>query len=103
MPKPATKSLRLQPLGDRVLVREITRDEAKTASGIIIPKSADAERDTKRGVVVAVGAGKLVDGKREPVSVAVGQTVLYPWGDELTVDGEKFTLVRDSEILAVIS
>jgi chaperonin GroES len=102
MPKSA-KPVRLQPLGDRVLVREITRDEAKTASGIIIPKGADAERDTKRGVVIAVGDGKLVDGKREQVSVKVGQTVLYPWGDELTVDGEKFTLVRDSEILAVIN
>jgi chaperonin GroES len=101
--KGGKRSARIVPLGDRVLVREITRDEAKTAGGILLPQSADAERDTKRGVVVAVGDGKLVDGKREPISVKVGQTVLYTWGDAITVDGEKYTLIRDGDIAAVLN
>lgn len=100
--KTAAPTHRVQPLGDRVLLREVTREEATTASGIIIPEAANAERDTKRGVVVAVGEGKFTDGKREPMSVKVGQTVLYSWGDAVTVDGAKYTIVRDSEISAVI-
>lgn len=93
---------RVVPLGDRVLLREIERADSKTASGIIIPENADSDRDTKKGIVVAVGEGKFVDGKREPMSVAVGQTVLYSWGDVVTVDGTKYTLVRDSEIAAIL-
>ena len=51
------------------------------------------------------GGGRItiVDGKREPVSVKVGQTVLYSWGDAITVDGEKYTLVRDGDIAAVLN
>jgi chaperonin GroES len=98
-----TSKARIVPLGDRVLLREVNPAEAKTAAGIIIPKSADAERDTKRGVVVAVGDGKLVDGKREPVSVKVGQTVLYSWGDVMAVEGEKYTIVRDGDIAAILN
>jgi chaperonin GroES len=103
MAKGKADSVRVVPLGDRVLLREITRDEAKTAAGIIIPESANAERDTKRGVVVAVGQGKIVDGKREPMSVKVGQTVLYSWGDQVSVDGAKYTIVRDGDIAAVLN
>ncbi len=103
MAKTKTDSVRVVPLGDRVLLREITREDAKTASGIIIPESANSERDTKQGVVVAVGEGKLVEGKREPVSVKVGQTVLYSWGDLVTVDGAKYTIVRDGDIAAILN
>lgn len=103
MAKEKSETVRVIPLGDRVLLREITREEAKTASGIIIPESANAERDTKRGVVVAVGEGKFSDGKREPMSVKVGQTVLYSWGDLVTVDGAKYTIVRDGDIAAVLN
>lgn len=95
-------SSRIVPLHDRVLLREVDRADAKTAAGIIIPEAATPERDTKKGVVVAVGSGKLVDGKREPISVKVGQTVLYSWGDQISVDGQKYTLVRDGEISAVL-
>lgn len=103
MAKSKTGTVRVVPLGDRVLLREVTREDAKTASGIIIPESASAERDTKKGVVVAVGEGKIVDGEREPVSVKVGQTVIYSWGDQISVDGEKYTIVRDGEISAVLN
>lgn len=103
MAKTKADTVRVVPLGDRVLLREITREDAKTASGIIIPESANAERDTKKGVVVAVGEGKFVDGEREPVSVKVGQTVIYSWGDQISVDGEKYTIVRDGEISAYLN
>jgi chaperonin GroES len=99
----AAPAVRVVPLGDRVLLREITREDSTTASGIIIPESADSDRDTKKGVVVAVGEGKFADGKREPMSVKVGQTVLYSWGDVVTVDGAKYTLVRDGEIAAILN
>lgn len=103
MAKNKTDSVRVIPLGDRVLLREITREDVKTASGIIIPESANGDRDTKQGIVVATGEGKFVDGVREPMSVKIGQTVLYSWGDLVTVDGAKYTIVRDGDIAAILN
>ena len=94
---------RVVPLADRVLIKEVDRADTKTASGIIIPEAATPEHDTKKGVVVAVGTGKFVDGKREPISVKVGQTVLFSWGEQITVDGQKYARVSESQILAVLS
>lgn len=90
------------PLADRVLLREIDDKETKTSSGIYIPETVDTDKGGKMGVVVAVGPGKYENGKLIPVGVKEGQTVLYGWGDKIEVKGEKFMLVRESEISAII-
>lgn len=95
---------KITPLGDRVLLKAIEEKETerKTDSGIFIPDSVKEDKGAKRGKVVAVGAGRYDDGVLIPVSVNVGDTVLYSWGDTLVVDGEEFIVVRESEISAII-
>ena len=97
-----TSKIGLKPLGDRVILKEEEAKAAKTASGIYIPESVDADKSTKRGVVVAVGEGKHENGKLIKITLKVGDTVLYSWGDKIEVNGEKYVVVRESEISAVI-
>ena len=87
----------LKPLADRVLV-EAAAAEEKTAGGIIIPDTA--KEKPQRGVVVAVGNGK----KDEPMTVKVGNTVLYGKyaGTEITVDGKEYLMMRESDIFAIV-
>ncbi|MBL7895690.1 MAG: co-chaperone GroES [Bacteroidia bacterium] len=87
----------VKPLADRVLV-EPAEAETKTASGIIIPDTA--KEKPMKGKVIAVGAGK----KDEPVTVKVGDTVLYGKyaGTELQIDGKEYLIMRESDIYAVI-
>ncbi|MBX3119302.1 MAG: co-chaperone GroES [Fimbriimonadaceae bacterium] len=94
--------MKLQPLNDRVIVGAAAKEE-KTASGIYLPDSA--QEKPRQGSVLAVGPGKILDsGKREPVDVKVGDTVLYGKysGTEVTVEGDDFIILRADEILAVI-
>ncbi|MEI7663755.1 MAG: co-chaperone GroES, partial [Bacteroidota bacterium] len=81
----------------RVLV-EAAAAEDKTAGGIIIPDTA--KEKPQKGTVVAVGPGK----KDEPMTVKVGDSVLYGKyaGTEITVDGESYLIMRESDIVAVI-
>ena len=106
MPKADTFSSapKLQPLGDRVIVKPVTKEEKTTAFGIIIPESADKERPAK-GTVVAVGPGKTEDGKVLPMNVKVGQQVLFSkYGyDEVKVEGEEYYILSESSILAIIT
>ncbi|MEK7610115.1 MAG: co-chaperone GroES [Patescibacteria group bacterium] len=96
-------SKKLRPLQDRVLIREHTDDkEKKTSSGIIIPVSVNEDKAGKRGEVVAVGPGRTEEGKTIPVSVKVGDKVIFQWGDKVSVDGEEYYIVRENEILAII-
>jgi chaperonin GroES len=93
----------IKPLGDRVLVREILETAQKTKSGIYIPDTANADKGMKRGEVVTLGDGRYEDGKRVPMQVKKGDTVLYTWGEKIEVDGVEYVLVRESEISAVIA
>lgn len=103
----ATKSepkLKIEPLGDRVVVKPSDKNEEKvSASGIIIPDTVDKEKPAK-GKVVAVGPGKYDDGKLNPTQVKVGQTVLFgKYGyDEIKVDGEEYYILSEGQLLAVI-
>lgn len=99
--KTKENQFKVSPIGDRVLIKEIPKEDKKTAGGIIIPDTVK-DRSTKQGTVVAVGKGKYDDGKLVPMSVSVGDTVLYNWGDEVIVDGIEYILVKESEILAII-
>lgn len=87
----------IKPLADRVLV-EPAAAELKTAGGIIIPDTA--KEKPQRGIVVAVGNGK----KDEPITVQVGDTVLYGKysGTEINVEGNDYLIMRESDILAII-
>lgn len=92
------------PLGDRVLVKPLSADDTKTASGIIIPDTV-AQEKPEQGTVVAVGAGRMNDdGTTVPMSVKVGDTVIFSkYGpDEIKVDGEEYYILGESSILAVI-
>jgi len=96
-------SKKIKPLADRVLIKE--EDEKKggeTKSGIFIPETVGKDNSTHRGEVLAVGEGKYDDGKLIPVSVSVGDTVLFQWGDKLTIDDEEYWVVGESNILAII-
>ena len=93
----------LQPLGDRLIV-EVLDEEAITASGIVLPDTA--QEKPQRGKVLAVGDGKLDDdGKRVPLDVAEGDEVLYSkyGGTEITVDGEDLLVLRESDVLAKVA
>jgi chaperonin GroES len=95
--KHMAKKLNVTPLHDRVIVRPAKAEE-KTAGGIIIPDTA--KEKPQRGTVVAAGPGK----KDEPVTVKIGDTVLYGKysGTELTVEGEELLIMRESDILAIV-
>jgi chaperonin GroES len=99
----AKSKLSIQPLADRVVVKPASRDE-KTASGIIIPDSG--KERAERGTVVAVGPGKWnEDGdERIPVSVNVGDTVLFStYEDARDIDGEDYYIIPESAVLAIIN
>ena len=98
----AENGFKVRPLGDRVLVREIKSGGEKSVSGIIIPETVGEDRGAKKGEVVAVGAGKHEDGKLVPMSVKVGDKVLFQWGDKLTIDDVEYEMVAESSILAII-
>ena len=87
----------IKPLADRVLVKPSEAEE-KTKSGIIIPDTA--KEKPQRGSVIAVGSGK----KDEPMTVKEGDNVLYGKyaGTEITVDGEDYLIMRESDIFAII-
>lgn len=87
----------IKPLSDRVLV-EPHPAEKTTASGLIIPDSAKEKQ--QKGTVIAVGNGL----KDEPMTVKVGDTVLYGKyaGSELVVDGIDYLIMRESDILAIV-
>lgn len=87
----------VKPLADRVLVQP-SAAEQKTAGGIIIPDTA--KEKPQRGTVVAVGPGK----KDEPMTVKIGDLVLYGKysGTEITIDGNDYLIMRESDIVAII-
>lgn len=94
--------MKLRPLQDRVIVKQSEAEE-KTASGIVLPDTAK-EKPTK-GKVISVGPGKLDDkGKHMSVPVRAGDTVFYGKysGTDIEVDGEKFVILRESDILGVL-
>ncbi len=92
----------IRPLSDRVLVRPDSAEE-KTSSGSIIPDSA--KEKPQRGTVVAVGDGRVEDGKKIEMSVKEGDKVLYGKyaGTEIEIDGEELMIMRENDILGILS
>lgn len=92
----------LKPLGDNVLVKPLVAEE-KTASGILLPDSA--KEKPQMGEIVAIGSGwHNNEGKVFPLTVKVGQKVLYKkWGgDEVKLDGQEYMMVKESDILGIV-
>ncbi len=105
MSKSVSAKINLRPLGDKVLVRPLSDEElgTKSASGIIIPETVDREK-ADRGEVVAVGPGRWnEDGdKRIPLSVVIGDKVIFQWGDKFEYMSQTYYLVSESNLSAVI-
>jgi len=92
----------LRPLGDRLVVRPVEREE-KTKGGIYLPDTADKEKPIE-GEVIAVGAGKTSDdGKRVPLEVRSGDRIIYSKyaGTEVKIEGEKYLIIREDDVLAI--
>ena len=99
----ATKTAsKLQPLGDRVVVKPTPREEM-TKSGIVLPDTA--KEKPQEGLIIAVGPGAFDnDGKRMAMDVKVGQKVLYGKyaGTEFKIDDEELLIVSQKDILAIV-
>jgi chaperonin GroES len=94
---------KIQPLGDRVIVKAAEAEE-KTKGGIILPDTA--KEKPIEGTVIAVGDGKIDDaGKKVPMTVKVGDKVLYGKysGTEVRVDDEEYLIMRESDIFGIIT
>lgn len=95
--------MQIKPLSDHILIEPI-KEEEKTKGGIFLPETASKEK-SEEGKVVAVGPGKRNEkGEMIPISVKVGDTVLFTkYGpNEIKVDGKEYLIASESDILAII-
>lgn len=98
--------MNIKPLGDRLLIEATSEEEKTTKSGIVLPDTVDKKKKMK-GAVVAVGPGRITeDGKRIPMSVKVGDKVLFkePWSEDNKFEegDKKYFLVEENEVLGII-
>lgn len=102
--KKGAKELSVTPLSDKVLIKPLGEHEKGTTSpsGIILPDTVSEKID--RGTVMAAGPGRWnEDGDaRMPMTVKVGDKVIFQWGDKIEVEGEEYYLVSESNISAII-
>jgi len=93
--------IKVKPLADRVVVKALEETE-QMRGGLYIPDTA--KEKPQQGEVVAVGPGRVEDGKRVDMELKVGDKVLYGKysGTEVTVDGEQYLILRESDVLAVV-
>ena len=91
----------IKPLSDRVVVKAEEAEE-KTSSGLYIPDSA--KEKPQRGTVISVGPGRVENGTKIDMSVKEGDTVLYGKysGSEITLDGDEYLIMRESDILGIV-
>jgi chaperonin GroES len=93
---------KIVPIGDRIVVK-IEENEEKTRSGIVLPDTA--KEKPQKGKVIAVGSGRLLDnGKKVELEVKVGDTVIFSKyaGTEIKLDGEKYLILSESDVLAIL-
>jgi len=92
----------IKPIGDRLVV-QVTEAEEKTASGILLPDTA--QEKPQKGKVLAVGPGRVLDnGEISKPEVKKGDTVLFSkyGGTEITIKGKEYTVLRESDVLAIL-
>lgn len=93
--------MKLKPLSNRVILKQLEAEE-KTKSGIYLPDSA--KEKPQMAEVIAVGPGKNSDGKKQEMSVRVGDKVIYPKysGDDVKIDDQEYTVIEEDKILAIV-
>ncbi len=93
--------MKLEPLGDRVVLKQLVAEET-TKSGIVLP--GQNKEKPQQAEVIAVGPGGMVDGKEVAMQVKVGDQVIFSKysGTEVKLDDEEFIIVKQSDILAII-
>lgn len=93
--------MKLRPLGDRVVIKKIEAEET-TKSGIVLPGSAKEKPQVAE--VIAVGPGGVVDGKEVKMEVKAGDRVIFSKysGNEIKMDGEEYTILRQDDLLAIV-
>jgi len=93
--------MKIRPLADRVVIKRLEAEE-KTKSGIVLPGSA--KEQPQMAEVVEVGPGGVVDGKEIKMELSKGDRVIFSKyaGTEVKIDGEEYTILRQSDILAVV-
>jgi|TARA_B110000116_G_scaffold251981_1_gene247523 chaperonin GroES len=97
-------AIKVRPLHDRIIVLRLDEDDEQQVGSIIIPDTA--KEKPQQGKVVAVGKGKVKeDGGLAPMDVKEGDTILFGKysGQEIKLDGEEFLIMREDEVLGVIS
>ena len=92
----------IKPLGDRVLIQADVAEEV-TSSGLYIPDTA--KEKPQQGTVIAVGPGKVENGTKVEITVNEGDKVLYGKyaGTEVTIDGNEYLIMRESDIVGILS
>jgi chaperonin GroES len=94
---------KIKPLGDKIVV-QVTESEEKTASGLYLPDSA--KKKPQEGKVIAIGDGRILDnGQRSKLSVKPGDRVLFSkyGGNEVTIDGQEYTILDEDQVYALIN
>jgi chaperonin GroES len=94
--------MKFKPLRDRVFVK-YSSEEEKTAGGLYIPDAA--KEKPQKGTVMAVGTGKVTeDGKRQPMEVKVGNTILFDKysGSKIKMDNEEYLIIKEEDILGIV-
>jgi chaperonin GroES len=99
---PMSTNPKIRPLSDRIVV-EPKELESKTAGGIVIPDTADKDKPMQ-GTVIAIGDGKYVDGKKQPLAVKVGDRVLYGKyaGTNFKLEGKEWLVIREEDVMGVL-
>jgi len=98
----SSNSKKIRPLADRIVVKP-TEAETKTAGGIVIPDTADKDKPIQ-GTVIAVGNGKYIEGKLQPLQVKVNDTILFGKysGTNVKLDGGEFLVMREEDVMGVL-
>lgn len=93
--------MKLVPLGDKVIIKQLEAEET-TKSGIVLP--TQSQEKPQQAVVIAVGPGGNIDGKEVTMMVKEGDTVIYSKysGTEIKFDSEKYIIIKQSDILAIV-
>lgn len=93
--------MNIKPLGDRIVIKVLEKEE-RTVGGIVLPDTA--KEKPQKGEALAVGSGELVDGKRVPLEVKVGDKIIFSKyaGTEVKIDNEEYLILRQSDVLAIL-
>lgn len=93
--------MNIKPLGDRIVIKVLEKEE-RTKGGIVLPDTA--KEKPQKGEVLAVGSGEIVDGKKIPLELKVGDNIIFSKyaGTEIKIDNVEYLILRQSDVLAIL-